>query len=256
MLRRVASEPATALLVQRALVMEVAHPKVAAGVDQHSGFRGHPWPRALATFDAALRLVFGDTPVALGALRQIYGTHDHIHGEAPNGEAYTAHDASLLTWVWATLVDSAEVAYTRWVAPMDREDRLRYYDEALAFGAFFGIDPQLMPPDHQSFRRYMDEAVESGVLGSSELSKRLAAEVLWYRHWSVAPPLVRIQRSLAATTLPPSLLERLDLQVDDSDLRLGKRLDALIGRWYPRLPRTRRALPYVYLWLRGPTLPR
>ena len=60
-LRRVVAEPVTALMIQRALVMDVAHPKVAAGVEDHSQFRSHPWRRAWVTVDTGLRLVFGST---------------------------------------------------------------------------------------------------------------------------------------------------------------------------------------------------
>ena len=62
--RAVVAEPVTALLVQRALVMEVAHPAVAAAVAHHSDFQAHPLRRAWATTDAAVRLVFGNGHVA------------------------------------------------------------------------------------------------------------------------------------------------------------------------------------------------
>src|SRR5579863_2749307 len=76
--RAVVAEPVTALLVQRALVMDVAHPSVAAAVAHHSEFQRRPLTRAWATVDAALRLVFGDEQVARDAARQIYAVHDHI----------------------------------------------------------------------------------------------------------------------------------------------------------------------------------
>ena len=78
--RAVVAEPVTALLVQRALVMDVAHPKVAGAVADHSDFQRRPLTRAWATVDAALRLVFGDEQVARQAARQIYAVHDHIDG--------------------------------------------------------------------------------------------------------------------------------------------------------------------------------
>src|SRR5580700_10021237 len=85
--RAMVAEPVTALLLQRALVMDVAHPKVAAAVAHHSHFQRRPLSRAWVTVDAALRLVFGDERTARGAARQIYGVHDHIHGsvETPDG---------------------------------------------------------------------------------------------------------------------------------------------------------------------------
>ncbi len=158
LLRRVVAEPVVALMIQRALVMDVAHPLVAAGVEEHSRFRSQPWRRAWITVDAALRLVFGDTRTAAAAARQIYATHDHIHGTLAEGTgpfeagaAYTAHDASLLAWVWATLVDSAEVAYTRWVGPFTPAEADEYYADMVAFARFVGIPAGLLPADRPAF---------------------------------------------------------------------------------------------------------
>ena len=42
-----------------ALLLQVAHPLVAAGVDQHSDFRRSPHRRLLRTLDTTLAIVFG-----------------------------------------------------------------------------------------------------------------------------------------------------------------------------------------------------
>lgn len=260
-LRRVLSEPVTSLLVQRALVMEVAHPKVAAGVDDHSSFKRRPISRAWVTADAALRLVFGDAETARGAARQIYRTHDRINGrlteqagEWRSGDSYTAHDASLLKWGWATLVDSAHVAYTRWVRAFSDEEAERYYAEALAFAGFLGIPSALLPQRRYEFAEYLEEMLGGGLLASMATSRRLASEVLWYRHWIVAPPAVLVQRAMALATLDERLVKRLGLRADGREMRLGRRLDLELARWYRHLPGSRAALPGLYLMLRRPTL--
>ena len=116
-IRRVTSEPIMFATVQRALVMDVAHAKVGQGVADHSGFRRQPMTRLWSTTDAGVRLVFGDSEMAREAARHVYRIHDHINGSTADGAAYTAHDASLLLWVWATLVDSFDTGFTRWVRP-------------------------------------------------------------------------------------------------------------------------------------------
>jgi len=253
-LRRVVAEPVTALLVQRALVMEVAHPKVAAGVDHHSGFRRRPLQRAWVTADAAVRLVFGDNATATAAARKIYRTHDDIHGSTSTGESYSAHEASLLTWVWATLVDTARLGHERWVRPLGPGESETYYEEALAFARFLGIPGDLLPPDTESFERYVSQMLIGDVLASTEECRRVATEVLWYRHWSVSPQLVRVQRALVFATLDPAFTSRLGLRPSDSDLRLGMLLDDRLSRWYPHLPGFRRRIPELYLALRRPTI--
>ena len=43
-----------------ALLLQIAHPLVAAGVTNHSGFSEDPFLRLRATLDATLRITFGD----------------------------------------------------------------------------------------------------------------------------------------------------------------------------------------------------
>jgi uncharacterized protein (DUF2236 family) len=257
----VVAEPVTALMIQRALVMDVAHPKVAAGVEDHSQFRSRPWRRAWVTMDAAVRLVFGPTPTARAAARQIYATHDHIHGSLPEGAgpwrpgaAYSAHDASLLTWVWATLVDSAEVAYSRYVGPFSPAEADTYYADMVAFARFVGIPAGLLPADRTAFASYLEAMMAGDLLGSAGVSRLLARHILWFDHRSVPAPVVRVGRVLALTTLDPRLRRRLDLRLDAGDERFAARLDQTLRSHYPRLPRARASVPRLYVLLRRPTV--
>ncbi len=265
-MRTVVAEPVTALLIQRALVMEVAHPKVGAAVADHSSFRTRPNRRAWATADTAVRLVFGDAETARHAARHIYGVHDRINGSwagahgsaetrhaAGGPDSYSAHDATLLTWVWATLVDTAEVAYTRWVRPFTDQEAAAYYAEMVGFGRFFGIPAELLPPDRAGFAAYLDGMLDGG-FEITEHSRDVARQILWFRHRLVPPPAVRMERVLALLTLDPRLLERLDLEMTASDQRLARHLDDWLSAYYRRLPGARRWGPEFYLWLRRPTI--
>jgi uncharacterized protein (DUF2236 family) len=253
-LRRVVAEPVVALMIQRALVMDVAHPLVAAGVEDHSQFRTRPWLRAWITVDAALRLVFGPTETARAAARQIYATHDRINGTLPAGTAYTAHDAELLTWVWATLVDSSETAYTRWVGPLPAPDAEAYYADMVAFARFVGIPAGLLPADRPAFAAYLDAMLSGDLLGAGDQGRRLARDILWFGHRTVPSPIVRVGRVLAVITLDPRLRDRLQLRLDPDDERYGNRLDEILRRHYSRLPRARAGLPRLYVLLRRPTI--
>jgi uncharacterized protein (DUF2236 family) len=261
--RAVVAEPVTALLVQRALVMDVAHPKVAAAVAHHSEFQRRPLTRAWATADAALRLVFGDEHVARGAARQIYGVHDHINGRLDVGNGlggdtgdaqYTAHDASLLTWVWATLVDTAETAFTRWVRPFGADEAEAFYDEMLSFARFFGIPDELLPADRRAFARYLDDMLSSESLATGDESRSLARQVLWFSHRRVPSPIVRVERALALATLDVRIVDRLGIGVDDADRELGRRLDGLLSSYYRRFPRPPRVMPALYILMRRPSI--
>jgi uncharacterized protein (DUF2236 family) len=262
----VVAEPVVALMIQRALVMDVAHPQVAAGVEDHSQFRTRPWLRAWITVDAALRLVFGPSETARGAARQIYATHDHINGTladeaGPPGlgpaspeTAYTAHDAALLTWVWATLVDSAEVAYSRWVGPLSQSDGEAYYADMVAFARFVGIPAELLPIDRPAFAAYLETMLAGDLLGAGDQGRRLARDILWFGHRTVPAQIVRPGRVLAVITLDPRLRDRLGLGLDPDDERFGNRLDEILRLHYPHLPRARAGLPGLYVLLRRPTI--
>ena len=68
-----------------ALLLQVSHPTVGAGVSEHSQFRHDPWGRLLRTLDYACTMVYGG-PLAAGEMGQrIRSFHRKIHGERPDG---------------------------------------------------------------------------------------------------------------------------------------------------------------------------
>jgi uncharacterized protein (DUF2236 family) len=259
-LRRAAAEPVVFLLILRALVMEVAHPKVGAGVDDHSQFRRIPLRRLAATMDAGVRLVFGSPAVATAAAQQIYRLHDHINGALADaspawekGAPYTAHDATLLLWVWATLFDVLEEGYTRWVRPLSPDEIEGLYADMRSFGRFFGISDTLLPVDRAAFADYHESVLAGPDLGATATSRKLVSELLWVRNRIVPDVLLRPVRVLTIGLLDPRLRDRLGLSLSPADERLFHRVD----RWIPRANKLLpgpvvRQLPYVYLFLRRP----
>jgi uncharacterized protein (DUF2236 family) len=248
-IRLVVGEPIVNLLYLRALIMEVAHPSVGAAVADHSRFQERPIHRLGATSDAALRLIFGQRDEPMGAARQIYRFHDHINGATAGGR-YTAHDASLLLWVWATLVDNCDLAFCRWVRPYRPGEREAFYGDMCAFARFFGIPAALIPPDRPAFAAYLDGMLDGDILGSTATSGRVVRDVLWFRRWFLPPPAMSALRVLAIGTLDPRLAERLGLHLTPTEGRRFDRLDEFLRRHYRRLPPGRVNLPYRYLALR------
>ena len=259
-IRMVAGEPAVGLGFARALVMCVAHTKVGAAVDHHSRFRQRPLTRLWVTADAAVRLVFGAGRVPVEVATQIYRTHDRIHGsveepapaDASRGGRYTAHDVDLLLWVWATLVDSCEVAFTRWVRPWQPGEADAYYDDMCTFARFFGIPHERIPPDRHHFAAYLERMLDDDEVGSSHTSRTVAADLVWFSRWYA--PVFRPLRVAAIGTLDSRLAQRLGLHLSPSDKRFQLRLDTVLGRFYHHLPGWRRNVPYLYLAFREPTI--
>jgi uncharacterized protein (DUF2236 family) len=100
-----------------ALLMQLAHPAVAAGVAEHTDFRADPFARLRRTLAATHAVVFGSTPRAERAIRRVNAIHAAVRGKVPEtGEPYRALDPTLLLWVHATLVDTAIRVSDRFVA--------------------------------------------------------------------------------------------------------------------------------------------
>src|SRR5436190_14118997 len=114
MIWRVNGEWALLLGGGRALILQVAHPLVAAGVAQHSGYREDPWGRLYRTLDVTTRIVFGDAATSRAAARELRAVHARVRGRADDATPYDARDPDLLLWVWATLVDTSLLVYTRY----------------------------------------------------------------------------------------------------------------------------------------------
>src|SRR5436305_5811467 len=155
-IRRVSSEPILLLGGGRALLMQLAHPQVAAGVADHSGFEADPFGRLRRTLDATYTIVFGTTAEADLVARQLWAVHEHV-----TGPGYHANDPELLMWVHATLVDTALRVHARFLRPLSGPDAKRYYQDSLVVGDVLGVPRDVQPPDLVSFNRYVRQMVGS-----------------------------------------------------------------------------------------------
>jgi uncharacterized protein (DUF2236 family) len=77
---RVNRETTLLLAGGRALLLQIAHPLVAAGVADHSRFEHEPLQRLWRTLDLTLTMVFGSAADALAPVQQIQRVHAHVHG--------------------------------------------------------------------------------------------------------------------------------------------------------------------------------
>lgn len=185
-MRRIHRERVLLVGGQRALVLQLAHPMVAAGVADHSDFPRRALERLSRTLDLTLATVFGSPTEAEEAIVSIRRTHERVHG-ARAGRSYRATDPRLLLWVNATLIDSTLVVYERFVRRLSDEARDRYYEETRGLGPLYGIPDDVMPPDLSSFRDYVRDMVEGDELQPTAESRRLVRQVLrpplplWWR---------------------------------------------------------------------------
>ena len=168
-----------------ALLMQLAHPLVAAGVEQHSSFRERPVNRLARTIDLMLRMVFGSTAEVMGAAREINVAHRWVHGLTtergevfPPGTPYSARDPGLLLWVHSTLVYTAVTAYEAFVGPLTVEERYAFLDDLKKIGSLLGIPEGAYAPDWAAFEKYMRAMTQGGPVQVGPLSRRLGSAVL------------------------------------------------------------------------------
>ena len=105
-IRKVNNEPAIMFGAGRALLLQLAHPAVAQGVQDHSEFKKNPFKRLQGTLEATYAVVFGSDDLARGVGRRIQWIHEFVVGPG-----YTANDPENLLWVHATLCDTALRCY-------------------------------------------------------------------------------------------------------------------------------------------------
>src|SRR5271166_807486 len=134
---RLDREAAVFLGAGRALLLQLAHPWVAAAIAEHSRTLSDPIGRFQRTFNITLTLMFGTTTQAIAAARRLHRRHAGICGSLSEssgacsaGSAYCANDVAALRWVWATLVETAPLAYELTGPPLSADDHERYYAES------------------------------------------------------------------------------------------------------------------------------
>ncbi len=232
----------------RALVLQVAHPLVGAGVAQHSNYRKDPWGRLFRTLDRTTAIVFGDEDDAEEAGSAVWNIHGKVEGTSDDGTPYRARDPKLLMWVHATLVDTSLLVYHRFVAPVSIADRERYYEEQKAMAEAFGCPRAEQPETYAEFNEYFATMVEDelevtdvtrDVLDSIQNPELPYASVTR----PLARPLFAPVRALTAALLPERLRRELGLPERSLDSRLIAAQARLVRSALPLMPGLVREFP-------------
>ena len=181
---RIDREALTFLGAGRALLLQLAHPWVAAAIAEHSKTIDDPIGRFHRTFAAVFTMVFGTLDQALSAARALHRRHAAIHGRLPitvgpfrAGSPYQANDLAALRWVYATLVETALMTHDFVLPPLTGEERARYYAESHRFAALFGIPRATLPADWREFATYAEMMREVDVLTVSPAAREIARQI-------------------------------------------------------------------------------
>ncbi|MCP3397958.1 oxygenase MpaB family protein [Bradyrhizobium sp. CCGB20] len=234
----------------RALLLQLAHPWVAAAIAEHSRTLADPIGRFHRTFDIVFAMVFGSLDRAQLSSRQLHRRHSMIVGKMPEavgpfaaGSRYCANDIPSLRWVHATLVETALMAHDLVLPPLSAEERERYWMESRTYGALFGLTGDDLPADWAGFAVYTAAMAQSETLTVSPAAREIAAQIFGGARPWLRPP--RWYRALTARMLPEPIRAGFGFELSERDARSADNALRWIRRVYPKLPdRLRYVGPY------------
>lgn len=237
----------------RAVLLQLAHPLIAAGVADHSTFRGTTeaaLTRLHHTVGAMLALTFGGEQQRQDVLDAIRAIHRRVHGTLPvacgpfpAGTPYSAEDPALLLWVHATLIDSILRIYEQLVTPMTGAERDQYCIDSAEVAIALGARAADVPRRWTQLQQYLQATYASGVITPGGQARMLAAALLSPVDGLAAAPVSGALTLLAAGLLPPEVRRAYGFRWSRGrqrsfdglmvTLRFGRRVTPRAIRWWP-----------------------
>jgi uncharacterized protein (DUF2236 family) len=236
----------------RAILLQLAHPLVAAGVFDHSDFRGTPYAaasRLYHTVHAMLSLSFGNETERERTIDAIRTIHRRVNGVLPeatgpyeSGTPYSAEDPALVLWVHATLLESVVLVYEQLVRPLTTAEKDEYCAEAFPVAIALAGREDEVPRTWADLRRYLDRMYASNTITVGDRARELAGAVLSPSGaWMVAPA-TWVNRTITIGLLPSAVR-------DQYAMTWTSRRERTLARLIAALRATRRALPdAIALW--------
>ena len=212
-IRRVGNTPVTPFLGGgTAVLLQVAHPLVAAGVAAHSTYDRDIWRRLVGTLRALYLITYGSKAEAERASDAVKAAHTRVKGVTdtrlsrfPAGTAYSAEDPELMLWVHATLVHASLVSYQRFEHALSDADQERYYRDMAVVAELFGTPSGVIPATLADMRAYFAAQIDSDTISVTEPARTIAAAVLRARLPGPMRILNPAHRLATTALLPPRI---------------------------------------------------
>lgn len=238
----------------RALLLQVAHPTVGAGVADFSDFRKRPWDRLKRTVDSLMIQTYGGEQTYVEA-RRLRELHKDFKGVDHHGNRYSALNPDAYWWVHATLYEAGVDLQANFGTPLPLSEQRQLYAEWRELGEIMGIRASLMPETLDGFWEYFRHVVANELEDNKSVRDLLA--LLGDRHpmkppwkyvpgfaWYAAGPVVaNVLTTATIGTLPPSLRDRLGLQWTHADERRLRMLKRAVRFGMPLVPQRLRYHP-------------
>jgi uncharacterized protein (DUF2236 family) len=238
---------AALLVAGRALLLQVMHPVIGAGVRDFSDYKRDPWGRLDRTVLSLQIQMFGGDRAQAEADR-LRHMHKEIRGIGFDGEHYSALNQGAYAWVHLSNFDTM-LAFDRTFAHMlDADTREQLYAEWRQIGRMLGIREEHMPENLTGLATYVEDMIATTLTENptardviESLSIRDVAAPPWPMFpevlWRALRPLGRtLLHDSVVGTLPAAVRSMLDLQWTASDERRLRAMAAAMrqaGRHVP-----------------------
>ncbi|MGA4838548.1 oxygenase MpaB family protein [Streptomyces sp. G45] len=248
------------LALPSAMVMQVAHPAVGAGVDEHSVFRTDPWGRGERSLRSLALWVYGGDAAAEEG-RRLRALHRNIRGTDTRGRPYHALDPACYGWVHATGFPVYRHAQRCLGRPFTPAEERTLYAEWLQVGRVLGLRDRDMPGTLDEFWPYYhrvlaEELEQTRVVRDlvavdptlpppdrGPRAVRVPLRILWplLRH-----PLARLRSLLTVGLIPPEARAAIGLTWTPRQDRAFRRVTRVLRLTIPHLPPRLRYLPLAH----------
>jgi uncharacterized protein (DUF2236 family)/Ca2+-binding EF-hand superfamily protein len=165
------------LVAWRLLVLQTAHPVVAAGMARYSTYRAHPWRRIEHTVDSGARLFSAGPEERRLEVARLARTHRRIHGTDDAGRPYTAEDPAVRAWVMVTLYEAVTAMHELSGERLRPAELDLLYSEFRDVCAALDIPGEVLPPTAADVPAYLERNIRE-VLEYGDQVRHLLFEVL------------------------------------------------------------------------------
>ncbi len=242
----------------RSLLIQAAHPEVAAGVLDHSIYERDPLGRLSRTSAYVTATTYGADAEVQEALERVRMAHIPVEGTSHRGREYSANNSAYAAWVHNTLADSFLAAYeTFGPHPLTNKDADAYVAEQARLGAL--VHASDLPGTRAELSRWISLHPDLGP--SPGMNQALA--------FLKDPPLPRtviaaykVLFSAAVSTVPSRIAEMLGLKRYRVSLSSGRAMTSTLRwalgsspSWWLALERTGQSLPSGIRFRRPPPIP-
>ncbi|MEU6624092.1 oxygenase MpaB family protein [Streptomyces litmocidini] len=253
----VAGDVRALLMLPAALTLQVAHPAIGAGVDDHSVFRTDPWGRGERSLRSLQLWIYGGEEAAREG-RRLRELHRTIQGTDAHGRRYHALTPAYYSWVHATGFPIYRHGLRLLARPLTEAQERQLYAEWLRVGRILGIHDRDMPRTIEDFwpyyRKVLAEEIEATTVvrelldtdapvpapDRGPLPLRLALRLLWP---VLRRPFLRLRAFLTVGLMPPDAREAIGLEWTDAQERTLRRFARVVRAVVPVLPERLRYLP-------------